>query len=95
MSSDLHKLLEYILQNIVDNPDAISITDESEEGIMRFNVTLDDADYARVIGRQGYTIKALTDVLRLCDSRKNDAQPSKVYINISSSASPSTEDQME
>lgn len=94
MSNNLHQLLEYILQNIVDNPDAISIIDESEEGIMRFNVTLDDADYARVIGRQGYTIKALTDVLRLSDSRTNDAQPSKVYINITSSTT-STEDQME
>lgn len=94
MSNDLHQLLKYILQNIVDNPDAILITNESEEGIIRFNVTLDDADYARVIGRQGYTIKALTDVLRLCDARKNDAQPSKIYINIASSA-PTTGDQME
>jgi predicted RNA-binding protein YlqC (UPF0109 family) len=85
MSTDLHSLLEYILTNIVDNPSAIHIEDETQEGIIRFNVTLDDTDYARVIGRQGYTIKALTDVLRLCDARKNESQPSKIYINITAS----------
>ena len=80
--NSVRNLLSYILENIVDHPEDILITDESEEGITRFNVTLNDADYPRVIGRQGYTIKALTDILRLYDVKQNESSSSKIYINI-------------
>ena len=80
--NELNDLLQYLLENIVDHPDKIHITHESEEEVTRFNVTLDDSDYPRVIGKQGYTIKALTDVIRLYDAKSNASLNSKIYINI-------------
>lgn len=74
--------LHYLLENIVDHPDEIEITDDSEEGIVRLNVVLNEEDYPRVIGKQGYTVKALTDILRLKESVDNGESPSRVYINI-------------
>ncbi len=77
-------VLLYILQSIADHPDSIVISEETEDSIIRFNVTVADEDYPRIIGRSGLTIKAITDIVRLVDSKNNPDEFHKVFINISS-----------
>ena len=80
----MRDLLEYILGQIIDRPDELTIEEETEDDITRFNVTLAEDDYPRVIGKQGLTIKSITDILRLQNSKTNQESTQKIYINIKS-----------
>lgn len=77
-------LLEYILTQIIDDTDALSIEEETEDSIIRFNVSLAEEDYPKVIGKRGLTIKGITDILRLHNSKANPEDPTKIYVNIRS-----------
>lgn len=77
-------LLEYILTNIVDHPDEVVIDEETEDDIIRFNVTCNEEDYPRVIGRKGMTIKSITDIIRVSKAKSDPDGYQKVYINIRS-----------
>lgn len=80
----MRNLLEYILNNIIDYPDQLVIEEETEDDILRFNVTLADEDYPKVIGKRGLTVKGITEVLRLYDNKKNPDTLQKIYVNIQS-----------
>lgn len=77
-------LLEYILTQIIDNTDELSIEEETEDSILRFNVSLAEEDYPKVIGKRGLTIKGITDILRLHNSKAHPEDPTKIYVNIRS-----------
>lgn len=76
--------LTFILSNIADKPEVIDIQEETEDSIIRFNVTLADEDYPKVIGKHGLTIKAITDLLRLQSMRMSPESDNRIYINIRS-----------
>ncbi len=80
----MRDLLEHIITSIIDNPDSLSIDEETEDNIVRFNVTLAEEDYPKVIGKRGLTVKAITDILRLHNSKMNPDSDSRVYVNIKS-----------
>lgn len=77
----MQKLLEFLLKNLVTKPEDIQIEHEIEEDIQRFNVALNPDDYARVIGKKGLTIKALTDILKLYEAKNTPEQHSRIFIN--------------
>jgi predicted RNA-binding protein YlqC (UPF0109 family) len=77
-------LLEYILTNIIDSPESLSIEEETEDDVVRFNVTLAEDDYPRVIGKRGLTIKGITDILRLYNTKAGNDETHKVYVNVRS-----------
>lgn len=77
-------VLAYILQSIAQQPESITIAEEAEDSIIRFNVTVADEDYPRIIGRAGLTIKAITDIVRLVHSKNNPDAYNRIFINISS-----------
>lgn len=77
-------LLEYILTNIIEHPEDMQIEEENEEGIVRFNVTLAETDYPKVIGKQGLTVKGITDILRLHNSKTSPDNFIKVFVNLRS-----------
>lgn len=80
----MRDLLEYILTNIIDNPDQLSIEEETEDDVLRFNVNLAEEDYPKVIGKRGLTVKGITDILRLFNNKENPDSPQKIYVNIRS-----------
>lgn len=77
-------LLEYILSHIIDQPEALVIEEETEDDIVRFNVTLAEGDYPKVIGKQGLTVKGITDILRLHNSKTSPEDFKKVFVNLRS-----------
>lgn len=56
-------LLEYIVKNLVSKPDAVSIDEQSEDGNVNLNLSVDPSDMGLIIGKGGQTIHAIRKVL--------------------------------
>ncbi len=56
-------LLEYIVKNLVTNPDAVVIEEENQEGNVSLYLTVDTKDMGLIIGKGGQTIHALRKIL--------------------------------
>ena len=57
------ELLEYIVKNLVKNPDKVSIQVEEKEGKTVLNLNVDSEDIGRVIGKEGRLIRAIREVI--------------------------------
>jgi len=62
--SDLKELLTYIAQNLVDNPDGVSVTERKDETETVYELRVDAADMGKVIGRQGRIAKEIRALMR-------------------------------
>jgi predicted RNA-binding protein YlqC (UPF0109 family) len=49
----MKELLTYIIQNLVDKPDEVSVTERGEGDETVFEVRVAEDDMGKVIGRQG------------------------------------------
>lgn len=56
-------LAEYIIKNIVTNPDAVSIDEQNQDGEVSLLVNVDPGDMGLVIGKGGQMIKAVRRLL--------------------------------
>lgn len=56
-------LLSFIVTNIVNNPDAVAIDEQTSEQGISLLLTVDPADMGIVIGKGGQTIKAIRKLL--------------------------------
>ncbi len=66
MSSDTpNKLLEYLAQGLVDEPDEVSVEQfEEDDGTIVLELCVAEGDYGKVIGRGGRTAHALRTVVK-------------------------------
>ena len=65
MSSEAAQAVcEYIVKQIVDNPDAVRVDLSERDGGYRLDVTVGDGDMGRVIGRRGRVAGAIRTVVR-------------------------------
>lgn len=64
-------LVEYLVTELVDDPDAITIdvTDGPESSLIEVHVA--SGDVGRVIGRHGRVIKSIRALARACGARHN------------------------
>jgi uncharacterized protein len=58
------EVLEYIARNLVDDPDAVRVTEEQNEGTVILKLLVAPEDVGKVIGRGGRTARAIRDVVR-------------------------------
>lgn len=59
-------LLEYLVSQIVDKPEAVTVTENNlGQGITNLELTVDPADMGKVIGKSGRIIRALRDLVRI------------------------------
>lgn len=56
-------LVEYIIKNLVTNPAAVIISEDSQDGQVNLNLTVAPEDMGIVIGKSGQTIKAIRKIL--------------------------------
>ena len=56
-------LLEYIVKNLVSKPEEVKISEESADGAINFNFSVDPEDMGIVIGKSGQTIRAIRRLL--------------------------------
>ena len=62
--SDLKELLTYIAQNLVDNPDDVSVTEREADSETVYELRVNPADMGKVIGRQGRIAKEIRALMR-------------------------------
>ena len=62
--SDLKELLTYIAQNLVDNPDEVSVTERENESETVYELRVSATDMGKVIGRQGRIAKEIRAIMR-------------------------------
>ncbi|MDD5923693.1 MAG: KH domain-containing protein [Clostridia bacterium] len=73
-------LLKVIAQGLVENPDAVSVTEDevNEEGIIVYHLHVAQEDMGRVIGKQGRIAKSIRTIARSVAIRNN----TKVMVEI-------------
>ena len=58
-------VLEYLVKQVVDNPDAVSVsTSEGRRGNLQLDVRVGDGDMGRVIGKRGRIAQSIRTVVR-------------------------------
>jgi len=55
---------DYIVKQIVDAPDAVSVQSSDDDGVLRIEVSVGEGDMGRVIGRRGRVAGAIRTVVR-------------------------------
>jgi predicted RNA-binding protein YlqC (UPF0109 family) len=64
-------VLTHIVKSIVDNPDAVTVEEVTEDGKHRLDVRVADGDLGRVIGRRGRTAASIRTVTRAAAAKDN------------------------
>ncbi|MBI4180532.1 MAG: KH domain-containing protein [Chloroflexi bacterium] len=61
----MKELIEYIAKSIVNAPDAVVVTEETNEQGITLKLQVADDDKGRVIGRQGRIAEAMRTLVRV------------------------------
>lgn len=64
-------LVEYIVKNIANFPDDVSVTDEVEGEYTTIRVNVNPQDLPRVIGKEGKIIRAIKNIVKTAARKKN------------------------
>ena len=73
MSVHAKELLELLARALVDNPDAVDVTEVEEPDEIVLELRVDPDDVGKIIGKQGRTVRALRTVIDAA-AEKFDAQ---------------------
>jgi len=65
------ELLIYIVSNLVDHPDEISVTEVENDGETTLELRVAKEDMGKVIGRQGRIAKEIRTVIRSAANKKD------------------------
>ena len=66
----MKELLLYIAQNLVDNPDEVTVTERETESETVFELRVNPSDMGKVIGRQGRIAKEIRALMRSVAQRQ-------------------------
>lgn len=66
----MKELLIYIAQNLVDDPDAVSVTERDMGTEIVFEVRVADGDMGKIIGRQGRIVKEIRTLMKTVAQRQ-------------------------
>lgn len=72
----MKETLTYILQQLVDKPDDVSVEELNEESRMIFKIHANQDDIGKIIGKNGRIIRAIRDLIKLMATRHN------VYVDV-------------
>ncbi|MDP8956051.1 MAG: KH domain-containing protein [Actinomycetota bacterium] len=64
MASSVKEVLEYIAKNLVDDPDAVRVTEVENGDTISLKLAVASDDVGKVIGRRGRTARAIRDMVR-------------------------------
>ena len=74
----MKELLEVIAKNLVDNPDKVVVEEKTDDLGIVLELSVDENDIGKVIGKQGRIAKAIRTVARAAAIRAN----TKVVVEI-------------
>src|SRR6478609_11820068 len=81
MNSIDQQFVEYIVKSLVNDPDAVKIERRIDEKGVLLELTVDQEDLGRVIGKRGATAQSLRTLLRALGT-KNDARYNLKIIDV-------------
>lgn len=67
----MKELVQYLARSLVNEPDAVEITETQDDGTSVFEVRVAQEDLGRIIGRQGRTANSLRTILNAAGARTN------------------------
>lgn len=67
----MQEILEYIVKNLVSNPDAVEINCENQGKTKVYKVKVDSKDIGSVIGRGGCVANAIRTVVKSTNNDKS------------------------
>jgi len=62
-TESLKELITYVARNLVDDPDAVEVTEVEEDQAAVLELRVAQEDLGKVIGKQGRTARALRTIL--------------------------------
>ncbi|MDR0446496.1 MAG: KH domain-containing protein [Oscillospiraceae bacterium] len=68
----MKELLKYIADNLVDKPDAVSISERDGENETIYELRVAPGDMGKVIGRGGRIAKDIRTVIRAAGTRRGE-----------------------
>jgi uncharacterized protein len=63
-------LVEFLVQELVDEPDDVTVTEEYDDRGPRYRIRVAPEDMGKVIGRAGRTAKAIRTIVRAAAQRQ-------------------------
>ncbi len=58
------ELLEYLVKNLVTNPDKVVVSEElKEDSKLVLHLSVDSSDMGRIIGKEGRIIRAIREII--------------------------------
>jgi predicted RNA-binding protein YlqC (UPF0109 family) len=85
------QFIEYIVKSLVGNPDAVKIERTIDEKGVLLELTVDQEDLGRVIGKRGATAQSLRTLLRALGT-KNDARYNLKIVDVGGPRPPRQDD---
>ena len=67
----MKELVEFIVKNLVANPEAVEITETQKDREIVYSVKIDDDDFGRIIGRSGKVATAIRTVVKTSAKKQN------------------------
>lgn len=74
----MKELLEFVIKNLVDNQEAVSITETSKDKSIVYEIKVDESDIGKIIGKQGRIARAIRTLIKAIATKENK----KVIIDI-------------
>ena len=74
----MKELLQYIAKNLVDNPDAVTVVEQTDEDGKVLELHVAEGDMGKVIGRQGRIAKEIRTIIKTVAQRTGE----KVTVEI-------------
>lgn len=74
----MQQLIEYLVKELVDEPDLVTITEVSQEEATTYEVRVAPNDLGKVIGKQGRIANALRTVAKAAAMKHKR----KIYVEI-------------
>jgi len=81
----MKKALEYIVAQIVDDPEKVVIDEQEDQGMINFTITVAPEDMGKIIGKNGKVIRAVRNVVKISAIKQNK----KINIALSESSTQS------
>lgn len=66
----MKEVLEYIARAMVDEPEAVEVTEVTGERSVIFQLRVAPDDMGKVIGKRGRTVRAIRSIVRAAGSRQ-------------------------
>lgn len=67
----MKELILYIAQNLVDNPDMVTVTETEKSDGFLYEIRADKSDMGKIIGRQGRIIKEIRTLAHAVAKRQS------------------------